>query len=396
MKPAGRVIYLDYHATTPVDERVLDAMLPYFTKEFGNAASVTHEYGRRAAEAVERARQQVAALIGAEPREIIFTSGATEANNLAIKGAAWMLRPQRTHIVTTAVEHHAVLDPCKRLAREGWELTVLPVDQYGLVDPDDLRRALRPDTALVSIIAANNEIGTIQYMEEIGRICREHGVLLHTDATQAVGKIPVDVRRWNVDLLSCSAHKIYGPKGVGALYVRRGRPPVRLAPLLDGGGHERGLRSGTLPVPLVVGFGVACELCAQYLDEEARRVACLRDRLQQAILERLDEVYLNGHPERRLPGNLNLSFAYVDGEALLMSLGDIAVSSGSACTSATPHPSHVLEAIGRSEDLARASLRFGLGRWTTQEEIDYAADRVVATVHSLRSMSAIWRTRSQV
>lgn len=395
MATQARCIYLDYHATTPVDERVLEAMLPYFTREFGNPASITHEYGRRAAEAVEQARQKVAALIGAEAREIIFTSGATEANNLAIKGVAWMLRPDRNHLVTTAIEHHAVLDPCKRLAREGWELTVLPVDQHGLVDPDDVRRAIGPRTALVSVIAANNEIGTIQYMEEIGRICRENGVLFHTDATQAVGKIPVDVRAWNVDLLSCSAHKIYGPKGIGALFVRRGRPPVRLAPLFDGGGHERGLRSGTLPVPLIVGFGVACELCAELMEEEAARVGGLRDRLEKRIMNELEEVYLNGHPERRLPGNLNLSFAYVDGEALLMSLGDIAVSSGSACTSATPHPSHVLQAIGRSEELARASLRFGLGRWTTEEEIAYAATRVIDTVRKLREMSAIWRTRSE-
>lgn len=394
MQRPRQCIYLDYHATTPVDERVLERMLPYFTREFGNAASITHEYGRRAAEAVERARRQVATIIGAEPREIIFTSGATEANNLAIKGAAWFLKEERRHLVTTAIEHHAVLDPCKRLAREGWELTILPVDRHGLVDPEDVRRAIRADTALVSVIAANNEIGTIQYMEEIGAICREAGVLFHTDATQAVGKIPVDVRQWKVDLLSYSAHKLYGPKGVGALFIRRGRPPVRIAPLFDGGGHERGLRSGTLPVPLIVGFGVACELCQELMPEESARIAALRNRLQEAIMSNLEEVYLNGHPERRLPGNLNLSFAYVDGEALLMSLGDIAVSSGSACTSATPHPSHVLQAIGRSEELARASLRFGLGRWTNDEEIEYAAARVVETVRKLREMSAIWRTRT--
>ncbi len=386
-------IYMDHHATTPVDRRVLEAMLPYFCDEFGNAASVTHEFGRRAAEAVERARAQVAALIGAEPREIIFTSGATEANNLAIKGVAWMHASRGRHIITCATEHHAVLDPCRRLEREGWELTVLPVDEYGLVDPDDVRRAIRPDTVLISIMAANNEIGTIHEVAEIGRIAREHGVLFHTDATQAVGHIPVDVRAWGVDLLSCSAHKLYGPKGIGALFVRRGRPPVRLAPLLDGGGHERGLRSGTLPVPLIVGFGTACALAGELLDQEAARLRELRDRLQERIMASLEEVYLNGHPQRRLPGNLNLSFAYVDGEALLMSLPEVALSSGSACTSATPHPSHVLAAIGRSEELARASLRFGLGRSNTREEVDFVAERVVAAVRKLREMSAIWKTR---
>ncbi len=387
-------IYMDHHATTPVDRRVLEAMLPYFCDEFGNAASVTHEFGRRAAEAVERARGQVAALIGAEPREIVFTSGATEANNLAIKGVAWMHASRGRHIITSATEHHAVLDPCRRLEREGWQLTVLPVDRYGLVDPDDVRRAIRPDTVLISIMAANNEIGTIHYVAEIGAIAREHGVLFHTDATQAVGHIPVNVRDWSVDLLSCSAHKLYGPKGVGALYVRRGRPPVRLAPLLDGGGHERGLRSGTLPVPLIVGFGAACQLAGELLEAEMNRLARLRDRLQERILTALEDVYLNGHPQRRLPGNLNLSFAYVDGEALLMSLPEVALSSGSACTSATPHPSHVLEAIGRSEELARASLRFGLGRPNTEEEVDFVAERVVAAVRKLREMSAIWKSRS--
>ncbi len=386
-------IYMDHHATTPVDRRVLEAMLPYFCDEFGNAASVTHEFGRRAAEAVERARAQVAALIGAESREIIFTSGATEANNLAIKGVAWMHASRGRHIITCATEHHAVLDPCRRLEREGWELTVLPVDEYGLVDPDDVRRAIRPDTVLISIMAANNEIGTIHEVAEIGRSAREHGVLFHTDATQAVGHIPVDVRAWGVDLLSCSAHKLYGPKGIGALFVRRGRPPVRLAPLLDGGGHERGLRSGTLPVPLIVGFGAACALAGELLDQEAARLRELRDRLQERIMASLEEVYLNGHPQRRLPGNLNLSFAYVDGEALLMSLPEVALSSGSACTSATPHPSHVLAAIGRSEELARASLRFGLGRSNTREEVDFVAERVVAAVRKLREMSAIWKTR---
>jgi len=387
-------IYMDHHATTPVDARVLEAMLPYFSREFGNAASVTHDYGRRAAEAVERARAQVAALIGADAREIIFTSGATEANNLAIKGVAWMHTAKGKHIITAATEHHAVLDPCRRLQREGWELTVLPVDRYGLVDPDAVRNAIRPDTVLITIMAANNEIGTIAEVEQIGAIAREHGVLFHTDATQAVGHIPVNVRAWQVDLLSCSAHKLYGPKGVGALYVRRGRPPVRLAPLVDGGGHERGLRSGTLPVPLIVGFGAACALAAELLSDEATRLAQLRDRLQERILAELDEVYVNGHPKRRLPGNLNLSFAYVDGEALLMSLPEVALSSGSACTSATPHPSHVLEAIGRSEELARASLRFGLGRPNTQEEVEFVAERVVAAVRKLRAMSAIWRTKT--
>ena len=385
-------IYMDNHATTRVDPRVLEAMLPYFTEVFGNAASTTHEFGRRAAEACERARQQVAELIGAGAKEIIFTSGATESDNLAIKGVAAMHRKRGNHMITAMTEHHAVLDPCKRLAREGFEVTFLPVDRYGMVDPDAVRQAITAQTVLVSIMAANNEIGTLEPIAEIGRITRERNVLFHTDATQAVGTLKIDVEAMNVDLLSLSGHKIYGPKGIGALYVRR-RPPVRLAPLFDGGGHERNMRSGTLPVPLVVGLGKACELAAEERAAESRRLTTLRERLHQGLLAQVEEISLNGHPTERLPGNLNLSFAYVEGEALLMSMKDVAISSGSACTSANPEPSYVLKAIGLSDDLAHASIRFGLGRFNTEEEVDYTIDCVAETVARLRRMSPMWQHR---
>jgi cysteine desulfurase len=386
-----RPIYLDNHATTRVDDRVLAAMLPYFTGDFGNAASTTHEFGRRAATACERAREQVAAILHAEAKELVFTSGATEACNLAIKGVAAMHRNQGNHVVTAVTEHHAVLDPCKRLAREGWDVTFLACDSTGLVDPDAVRRAITDRTVLISVMAANNEVGTIQPIAEIGRIAHERGVLFHTDATQAVGKIAIDVEGMGIDLLSLSAHKLYGPKGVGALYVRRRRPAVRLAPLFDGGGHERGMRSGTLPVPLVVGLGSACEIAAREMADEAERLRNLRDRLHRGILAKVDGVSLNGHPVNRLPGNLNLSFALVEGEALIMSMRDVAVSSGSACTSANPEPSYVLKALGLSDELAHASIRFGVGRFNTAEEIDFTIDCVAETVDRLRRLSAAWR-----
>jgi cysteine desulfurase len=384
-------VYLDNHATTRPDPRVVEAMLPYFTTIYGNAASLSHRQGWEAAAAVDRARQQVAAALGAEPREIIFTSGATEANNLALKGALPHLKRRGSHVVTVATEHRAVLDPLRRLAREGWELTIVPADPYGGVSAEAIEAALTDRTVLVSVMAANNEVGTINPVAAIGRLCRARGIVLHTDATQAVGKVPLDVETAAVDLLSLSAHKIYGPKGVGVLYVRRRDPAVRLAPLFDGGGHERGFRSGTVAVPLVVGLGEAAVLAAEEVAAgvEADRLRTLRDRLHTGLAARLPAVRLNGHPADRLPGNLNLSFADVDGEALMMALGDVAVSSGAACTSAHPEPSHVLRAMGVPEDLARASLRFGLGRFTTVEEIDFAIDAVAAAVTRLRVPGAV-------
>ncbi len=382
-------IYMDNHATTPLDPRVLDAMLPYLKDEFGNAASRSHVFGWRAEEAVERAREQIGALIGASGKEIIFTSGATESDNLAIKGAAEFYREKGNHLVTCKTEHKAVLDSMKRLERQGFEVTYLPVGKDGRLDPDDLRRAIGPKTILVSIMLANNEIGTVQPVEEIGKICREKGVLFHCDAVQGVGKIPFDVGRANVDLASISAHKIYGPKGIGALYVRR-KPRVRLAELIDGGGHERGMRSGTLNVPGIVGLAKACEIAKAEMPEEAARLTALRERLREKIVRRLDLVELNGSAEHRLPGNLNLSFAYVEGEALMMAIKDVAVSSGSACTSASLEPSYVLRACGVEEELAHSSIRFGLGRFNTEEEVDYVADLVVGKVTKLREMSPLY------
>jgi len=380
-------VYLDNHATTRTDPRVVAAMLPYFTEQYGNAASVSHRFGWDAAAAVEDARERIAQAIGALAREIVFTSGATEANNLAIKGTAWARTRHGNHLVTAASEHKAVLDPIKRLAREGWELTVLPCDEHGQVSPGAVAHAITPKTVLVSIMAANNEVGTLNPIAEIGRLCHERGVVFHTDAAQAVGKIPIDVTADHIDLLSLSGHKIYAPKGIGALYVRRRDPQVRLQPLLDGGGHERGFRSGTVPVPLVVGLGVAIDLALAEQASESRRLLELREYLYVGIEKRVTELRLNGHPLDRLPGNLNLSFAHVDGEALMMQMREIAVSSGSACSSADPEPSHVLMAMGLSEDLARASLRFGLGRFTTREEIDMAIDAVSKAVEQLRSQS---------
>jgi cysteine desulfurase len=382
-------IYLDNNATTRTDPRVLEAMLPFFTERYGNAASRHHAFGRDAEEAVQQAREQVAQLIGAEAREIIFTSGATESDNLALKGAAWMQRQLKkgSHLVTAAAEHHAVLDPAKRLQREGFQLTILPVDQYGQVSPDQVAAALTDQTALVSIMAANNEVGTLQPIADVGRLCKERGVLFHTDAVQAVGKVPLDVEAGGIDLLSLTAHKMYGPKGVGALYVRRRNPHVRLEPRFDGGGHERGLRAGTLPVPLIVGFGKACEICQQEMAEESQRLLRLRERLRAGIMDGLTGVSLNGHPTDRLPGNLNLSFAGIHGEALLTSLKNLAVSSGSACTSANPEPSYVLRAMGVPDDLAHGSIRFGLGRFTTEEEVDWAIGEVIRAVNRLRDLN---------
>jgi cysteine desulfurase len=385
-----RPVYLDNHATTRTDPRVVEAMLPYFTEIYGNAASVSHRFGWDAEEAVERAREQLAQAIGAEPREIVFTSGATESNNLAIKGLATASQKKGNHLVTAASEHKAVLDPMKRLARQGWDATFVECDEHGRVSAQAVADALNDRTVLVSVMAANNEVGTINPIGEIGRLCHERGIIFHTDAAQAVGKIPLGVQRDAIDLLSLSAHKFYGPKGIGALYVRRRDPQVRLQPLLDGGGHERGFRSGTLAVPLIVGMGAAIELAMGEMEEEAGRLLALRERLHEAIAARVPGIRLNGHPTDRLPGNLNLSFADVDGEALMMAMRDVAVSSGSACSAADPEPSHVLRAMGLGEDLARSSLRFGLGRFTTEDEVDFAVEAVASAVERLRSQGVAW------
>ncbi|MGC4049194.1 MAG: IscS subfamily cysteine desulfurase [Paludibaculum sp.] len=383
-------IYLDNHATTPMDPRVLEAMMPYFLDSFGNAASRNHSFGWVAEEAVEKARKQLADVIGANSKEIVFTSGATESNNLAIKGVAEMYAQKGNHIITAATEHKAVLDTCKRLEKHGARVTYLPVQTNGLVDLDQLREAITDKTILVSIMYGNNEIGTVQDIQAIGKICKEKGILFHTDATQAVGKIPVNVIADNIDLLSYTAHKMYGPKGVGALYVRRKSPRVQLTAQMDGGGHERGMRSGTLNVPGIVGFGAAAALCQQEMKEESARHAFLRDKLKDKLMAELDETYINGTMEHRLPHNLNISFAYVEGESLLMGINDIAVSSGSACTSATLEPSYVLKALGAGDDLAHSSIRFGIGRFTTEEEVDYTAAKVIDVVRKLRELSPLY------
>jgi cysteine desulfurase len=383
-------IYMDNHSTTPCDPRVVEAMLPYFTEKFGNSASRNHSFGWEAEEGVDTARKQIAKLINADSKEIVFTSGATESNNLALKGVAEMYREKGDHIITSSTEHRAVIDPTKSLEKKGVKVTYLSVDKAGTVNPDDVRNAITDKTILISIMLANNEIGTINPIQEIGKIAKEKGVLFHCDATQGVGKIPVNVQELGVDLMSFSAHKIYGPKGIGALYVRRRAPRVRLAPMLDGGGHERGMRSGTLPVPLIVGFGKAAELCEQEMATESVRMMALRDRLKAGIMGVMEEVYLNGHPTERLPGNLNISFAYVEGEALLMGVKEIALSSGSACTSATLEPSYVLRALGVGSDLAHSSIRFGIGRFTTEEEVDYTIDRMLKAVNHLREMSPLY------
>ncbi len=383
-------IFMDNHSTTPMDPRVLEAMVPYFLEKFGNAASRNHSFGWEAEEACEKARQQIAHLIHSDPKEIIFTSGATESNNLALKGVAEIYREKGDHVITCMTEHRAVLDTAKRLEKMGFKVTYLPIDKYGMVNPEDVRNAITDKTILISIMLANNEIGTIHPVAEIGKIAKEKGVLFHCDATQGVGKIPVDVQAMGIDLMSFTAHKIYGPKGVGALYIRKKAPRVRLAPIIDGGGHERGMRSGTLPVPLVVGFGRACEICQEVMPEESKRLAALRDKLQEGILKNLDEVYLNGHPTQRLPHNLNVSFAYVEGESVLMGLKEIALSSGSACTSSTLEPSYVMRALGVGSDLAHSSIRFGLGRFNTEEEVDYVLSRTIETIKRLREMSPLY------
>ena len=383
-------IYMDNHATTPMDPRVLEEMLPYFIEKFGNAASRNHSFGWVGEEATELGRERVAKLVGATTKEIIFTSGATESDNLAIKGAAEMYREKGNHIITAVTEHKAVLDTCKRLEKYGYRVTYLPVQKDGLVDLDDLKRAIDDKTILVTIMAANNEIGVVQPIAEIGKLCHERGVIFHTDATQAVGKIPVDVVKQNIDLMSISAHKMYGPKGVGALYVRRKNPRVQISAIIDGGGHERGMRSGTLNVPGIVGLGKACAIASEEMAQESCKLAGMRNRLRDKIMGRLDEVYINGSWEHRLPHNLNISFAYVEGESLLMGINDIAVSSGSACTSATLEPSYVLKALGTGDDLAHSSIRFGIGRFNTEAEVDYVADRVVETVSRLRELSPLY------
>ena len=383
-------IYMDNHATTPLDPRVLDAMLPFFTEKFGNAASRNHKFGWEAEEAVEEARKNIAALIGADPREIVITSGATESDNLAVKGVASMYREKGDHIITCVTEHKAILDSCKHLEKDGYRVTFLPVNDKGFVDLDDLRKAITDKTILITIMAANNEVGVLQDVKEIGKIARERGVLFHTDAVQAAGKVPFNVNEMNVDIASLSAHKMYGPKGVGALYVRRRNPRVLLSPLIDGGGHERGMRSGTLNVPGIVGFGKAAELARKELDKEIAEMFRLREKLRTTLERELDEVYINGDLEKRLPGNLNMSFAYVEGESLLMGINDIAVSSGSACTSASLEPSYVLKALGVGEDLAHTSIRFGIGRFNTDDEVDYVANRVIETVRRLRELSPLY------
>lgn len=383
-------IYMDNHATTPLDPRALDAMMPYLTDRFGNAASRNHKFGWEAEEAVEEARKQIATLIGADPREIVITSGATESDNLAVKGVAWMYREKGDHIITCVTEHKAILDACKHLEKDGFRITFLPVDNKGFVDLDDLRRAITDKTILISIMTANNEVGVIQDIKSIGKIARERGVLFHTDAVQAAGKIPFNVNEMNVDIASLSAHKIYGPKGVGALFVRRRNPRVLLTPIIDGGGHERGMRSGTLNVPGIVGFGKAAQLAHDELAKESAELFRLREKLRTTLERELDELYLNGDLAKRLPGNLNISFAYVEGESLLMGINDIAVSSGSACTSASLEPSYVLKALGVGEDLAHTSIRFGIGRFNTEEEVDYVATRVIEVVRRLRELSPLY------
>jgi len=392
--PIKLPIYMDNNATTPLDPRVLEAMMPYLTTEFGNAASRSHPFGWKAEEAVDRAREQIAALIGGNEKEIVFTSGATESINLALKGTAEFYKEKGNHIITVRTEHKATLDTAKRLERQGFEATYLPTDKDGRISAQQLREAITDKTILVSVMLANNEIGTVQPIAELGEVTREKGVLFHVDAVQGVGKVPFDVEKMKVDLASLSAHKIYGPKGIGALWVRR-KPRVRIAPIIDGGGHERGMRSGTLNVPGIVGFGKAAELAQQLMPEEAKRTHQLRKKLQDYLFGHLDHLELNGHATERLPGNLNVSFAYVEGEALMMAIKNVAVSSGSACTSASLEPSYVLRACGVSEDLAHTSIRFGIGRFNTDEEVDYVGKYVVEQVRRLREMSPLYEMANE-
>lgn len=389
-----RPVYLDYQATTPCDPRVVEAMLPYFTEKFGNPHSRNHMFGWEAEEAVEKARAEVADIIGASDKEIVFTSGATESNNLAIKGVAQFYKEKKNHIVTVVTEHKCVLDACRHLELEGFEVTYLPVKPDGLVDLDQLQAAIKDTTALVSIMAVNNEIGVVQPLAEIGAICRSKGAFFHSDCAQAVGKIPLDVDALNIDLMSVSGHKLYGPKGVGALYVRR-KPRVRVLAQINGGGQERGMRSGTLPTPLCVGLGMACRIAKEEMDGEARRLLALRERFLAKVRAGLPEIYLNGHPERRVPGNLNISFAFVEGEGLMMAVKELAVSSGSACTSASLEPSYVLRALGLDAEMAHTSLRIGFGRFTTEQEMDFAADLLIERVTKLRSLSPLWEMAQQ-
>jgi cysteine desulfurase len=383
-------IYLDYNATTPTDPRVVEAMLPFFTEIYGNAASRNHSFGWTAEEGVSKARNIIGEAIGATGKEIVFTSGATESDNMAVLGVAEFFHEKGKHIITSPIEHKAVVDPCQALEQKGYEITFLDVDEHGRIDLNQLESSIREDTVLVSLMAGNNEIGTLNPLKEIGQMTRERGVLFHCDATQGVGKIPIDVEAMNIDLLSMTAHKIYGPKGIGALYVRRKKPRVRITPIMFGGGHERGFRSGTLNVPGIVGFGKAIELAMEEISSEAERQIGLRQHLYKRLTDELDYVFLNGHPTERLPNNLNLSFGYVEGESLMMGISEIAVSSGSACTSASLEPSYVLRSMGVGDDLAHSSVRFGFGRYTTMEEVNYAADKVIGVVKRLREMSPLY------
>ena len=389
MRDTQHQIYMDYQATTPCDKRVVDKMLPYFTDHFGNPHSRNHVHGWVAEEAVEVARQQVAKIINANPKEIIFTSGATEANNLALKGVAHFYGQDKNHVITCVTEHKCILDSCRHLEQEGFRITYLPVKSNGLIDLDQLEKEITDKTALVSIMAVNNEIGVIQPIHDIGAICRKKGTFFHTDAAQAIGKIPINVEDMNIDLLSLSGHKMYGPKGIGALFVRR-KPRVRIKAMIDGGGQERGMRSGTLPTPLCVALGEACVIAKNLIGEENQRLKALHDRFIKILVSELDEIYINGDADQRIPGNINISFAYVEGEALLMALKNLSVSSGSACTSASLEPSYVLRALGVDEELAHTSIRFGLGRYTTQEHVDYAAQQVIKAVKKLRDMSPLY------
>ena len=387
-------VYMDYHATTPVDPRVLEAMLPYFTENFGNPASRQHQYGWVAEEAVESARTAIARLIGAESLEIIFTSGATESNNLALKGVAESSRQKGNHLITVGTEHKSILDTCKKLEKNGYQITILPVEHQGMISLDRLKDAITPKTILVSVMTANNEIGTIQDFNQIGRLCRERGVLFHTDASQAIGKIRLDASSNCIDLMSFTGHKVYGPKGMGALFVRSSNPQVRLTSQMEGGGHERGMRSGTLNVPGIVGLAKALEISFESMEEEAGRLTNLRDKMFGMLSTRLDEIYLNGHPTKRLPNNLNVSFTHVEDGALMMSMKDVAVSTGSACSTANPEPSHVLKALQLPADRLHSAIRFGLGRFTTEEEVGYVVNRVVESVEKLRELSPSYRSRS--
>merc|ERR1712062_906270 len=388
-KDEPRPLYLDAQSTTPMDPRVLDAMLPYMTSYYGNPHSRTHQYGWESETAMEKAREQIADLLGADAKEIIFTSGATESNNLSVKGVGRFYKSKKNHVITTQTEHKCVLDSCRALEAEGFTVTYLPVQTNGMIDMKELEASIRPETVLVSVMMVNNEIGVKQPVAEIGKLCRSKKVFFHTDAAQAVGKIPVDVNAMNIDLMSISGHKIYGPKGVGALYVRR-RPRVRVDPIQSGGGQERGLRSGTVPTPLAVGLGEACELANREMEYDHQHVSKLSERFKNKIMSELEDVIFNGDPETNYPGCVNLSFAYVEGESLLMALKDMALSSGSACTSASLEPSYVLRAIGADEDLAHSSIRFGIGRFTTEQEIDYTAEKCIKEVQRLREMSPLW------